>query len=144
MSQTVHRDTALAPEHQDLIEGWFAYHRSLERSGDLTGQTNAGDSYLWAIERLDQFVTSEPEVSWPLILEIFVRTESDYQRACLAAGLLEDLLNRHGLEFIDRIEAVAAKDAGFRDLLTGVWRNVISEDVWRRIQHATSSHAKDE
>lgn len=134
----MNRDTTGSSEHQELVEAWLSYHRLLESSGDLVGETNVGDSYLWAIERLDDLGRSEPEICWQLILEIFVRTESHYQRASLAAGLLEDLLNRHGADFIDRIEAVAAKDEGFREILTGVWRNTIPDDVWERVRCAIS------
>jgi hypothetical protein len=52
--------------------------------------------------------------------------------ANLGAGPLEDLLARHGSEFIEQFETLARQDAEFRRLLGVVWQNNIADDLWLR------------
>ena len=54
--------------------------------------------------------------------------------AVLAAGPVEDLLAKHGGEFIDRVVELARKDPKFNYVLGGVWRSSIADDVWERVQ----------
>jgi hypothetical protein len=70
---------------------------------------------------------------WETILEM-VRLAPD--KRCLgsiAAGPLEHLLVRHGAEVIDLVESQAQADDRFKQTLRGVWKNVIEDDVWHRI-----------
>ncbi len=57
----------------------------------------------------------------------------------LAAGPLEDLLVRHGADFIDKVELEAQRSIFFRSLLGGVWKNAIQVDVWKRVQAAAGN-----
>src|SRR5262249_54154177 len=107
----------------NLIEDWLSYHRELERLGSRANERDAGAQHFESIDRLDEIVRVDPETGWQAIQVIFSRCENDFQRACLAAGLLEDLLVKHGRQFVDRVERAARNDSGFRELLTGVWRN---------------------
>jgi hypothetical protein len=59
----------------------------------------------------------------------------------LAAGPLEDLLDEHGFEFIDRVETLVQANPKFRLLLGGVWRSGIDQAVWDRIQAALTPDA---
>lgn len=128
------RESELESEYQQLVDAWIAYHQLLEEAGDLKAESSVADAFLWAIDELDNLVGSNPEKCWLLILEIFSRSTSDYQRASLAAGLLENLLVQHGTQFIDRIEKIASSDKNFRDLLSGVWRRTIDAGVWERLR----------
>ena len=56
----------------------------------------------------------------------------------LAAGPLEDLLAYHGSEMIDEVELLARRNPDFSYLLGGVWQNLMSDDVWKRVQAAAS------
>jgi len=120
----------------DIVAAWLKYHELLEKSGDLSGQSSIADEYLWALERIDKMVKQDPEASWRLIMELVLRAHSDYQLASLASGPLEDLLVKHGSEFIERVERAAANNERFRETLVGVWRNEIPEDVWTRVEIA--------
>ena len=124
-----------------LVDAWLQYHQLLEEAGDLSAESGIGGTYLWAIDELDALASRDPEKCWTLILEILTRATSDYQRASLSAGLLEDLLVRHGAQFIDRIEELAKKDSGFRYLLSGVWRRTIDTKVWERLEALKSSNS---
>jgi len=118
----------------DLIADWVSYHRELERQGSLANDRDVGSQYLESIDAIDEMVREDPESGWQAIQVIFSRCENDFQRACLAAGLLEDLLVKHGPEFVARIELAARNDDGFQELLIGVWRNTIENAVWQRIE----------
>jgi hypothetical protein len=86
----------------------------------------------WAVSELDKLVYSEPEAAWDLILELAQRDLNDLGIACLAAGPLEDLIQHHGPQFVERIEQCAHSDAKFRYLLGGVWESGEPE-VWSRV-----------
>jgi hypothetical protein len=54
--------------------------------------------------------------------------------ANLAAGPLEDLMVRHGSQFIASLEKLAATDGQFRKMLGALWENDINAEVWARIK----------
>jgi hypothetical protein len=78
----------------------------------------------------------EPETAWQAILEILKRELTDYQRALLAAGLMEDLLVWHGAAFVERVEEEARANPRFNHLLGGVWRRDLPIEIWERIEKA--------
>jgi hypothetical protein len=77
---------------------------------------------------------TSPEIAWLAIVELSRQSLSNKQIEVLAAGPLEDLLAYHGAAFIDRIEKESRVYRAFRDLLGGVWRSSISDEVWRRVE----------
>jgi hypothetical protein len=79
---------------------------------------------------------NEPEIAWHTILQILQHDLSPEQIALLAAGPMEDLLSHHGPDFIDRVEAEAKRTPKFNDLLGGVWRLNMADEVWDRVQKA--------
>lgn len=95
------------------------------------------DSNWWAISQvMDWSLEGEAELLWKFILLAYQRAISDKVIAVLAAGPLEDLLARHGPLYIDRVEQLAKDDEQFNMLLGGVWRNSMTNEVWRRVQAA--------
>lgn len=92
--------------------------------------------YFWSAEKLFNLVEKDPENAWKVIDEIRHNIASNEKVFWhLAASHLEDLLVKHGSLFIDRFEVLAKQDPEFRKLLHGVWRNQISEDIWKRIEN---------
>ena len=81
----------------------------------------------WALE-------GDGDLLWQFILEVYKRDLPDKVVAVLAAGPLEDLLAKRGVDFIDRVEELARKDPKFNQLLGGVWRNTMTDEVWQRVQ----------
>jgi hypothetical protein len=75
-----------------------------------------------------------PEIAWEAILRLLQRPLTDEQFSMLAAGPMEDLLCYHGAEVIERVEARAATDPKFRELLGGVWQRSTPADVWGRVE----------
>jgi hypothetical protein len=75
-----------------------------------------------------------PEVAWSAILQILGRELNDEQIASLAAGPVEELLVKHGAEFIDRVVSEAERNPRFNHLLGGVWQSEMSQELWLRVQ----------
>ena len=75
-----------------------------------------------------------PELVWNAILEILKHELTDDQKSLLAAGPLENLLAKHGSAFIERVEREAKVNAKLNDLLGGVWRQDMPDEIWRRIE----------
>ncbi|HVB82937.1 MAG TPA: hypothetical protein VNE82_23680 [Candidatus Binataceae bacterium] len=111
---------------QELARTWITYT-------SLPDAKRKASSLRSACEELDELVRSKPEEAWQVILAIREQNVSELLLANLAAGPLENLLVRHGEQFIDRCELLARQDKEFLYLLTGVWgSNGMSKDLWNR------------
>ena len=105
-----------------LSSNWIEYHATED------------GSLFWAWEQLDDMVRHVPERAWLQILDIAAATENQKVLSSLAAGPLEDLLALHGFNFIERLETEARQNPEIARLVTGVWRNNISDSVWERLR----------
>jgi hypothetical protein len=115
-------------ELDKIATAWIAAEQSKRGSPEHT--TN-----WWAVsEVMDWTLEGEGDRLWQFILEVYKRDLPDKVIAVLAAGPLEDLLVKRGVDFIDRIEELARKDPKFNYLLGGVWRNSMIGEVWQHIQ----------
>jgi hypothetical protein len=92
----------------------------------------------WAEETFQKLVHTDPEAAWELVLQVIENTDNVDVLGILAAGPLEDLVNYHGPQFIERIEQRAAADDTFREMLSGVYVSS-TPDVHRRVEKATGS-----
>ena len=70
---------------------------------------------------------------WETILEMVRMAPNNRCLGSVAAGPLEHLLARYGVEIIDRVESQARVDEKFKQALGGVWKSSIDDEVWRRI-----------
>jgi uncharacterized protein DUF6869 len=113
-------------EMNKIAETWIDLHRLPEDSQER-------EDKFWSWDRLWELVHDDPEAAWNVI-QIISEDGSDRVLANLATGPLEDLLVEHGDQFIDRVEALARRDAQFRKLLGAVWQNSMSPKLWRRIK----------
>jgi hypothetical protein len=78
--------------------------------------------------------TAPPDIQWQFILAAIRFAESDGELAHIAAGPIECLLGRYGPEFIDRIEQRAQRDSKLVRAMARVWRHLMTDDVWRRVE----------
>ncbi|MBA3485713.1 MAG: hypothetical protein H0T88_00730 [Lysobacter sp.] len=115
-------------EHVKWVEDYI-------RAQELGG-VDADHPLWWAIARFFDLGETDPEACWQAILEIVQRQPSEQILGVLSAGPLEDLIEEHGLQFIDRIEDEARKSPVFRRMLRSVWESS-SDDVWARVQRAS-------
>lgn len=122
-------------ERTKLAEAWIEHstHR-IERDEDNVFHEVRGKDHFEAWETLDRLCRDDPDVCWEIILEILHTPHHESVTWQLAAGPLEDLLARHGDEFIDRVEARAKVDPTFKDLLGGVWQNATSSPIWACVE----------
>ena len=77
---------------------------------------------------------SAPEDQWQMVQEAIKQALDDTDLGHIAAGPLEGLLGRHGEECIALIEAEAARDQKFARAVTGVWKYMMTEEVWARVE----------
>ena len=76
---------------------------------------------------------------WEFILAAYSKPMTGRVFAVLAAGPLEDLLADFGPSYIDRVEKLACQDPKFNELLGGVWKSSIHEEVWERVGRIRNS-----
>ncbi len=99
---------------------WQHYHASL--AGDNVGD----DEWFWAWIEVESAVREPSGYVFELIIALIDAAVDDDALCYVGAGPLEDLVNWHGMMFLDKIEESARKDRAFRKALAGVR---ISENV---------------
>lgn len=98
-------------------------------------ENNTSCTLHWAINTFFEYEVEHPELCWDAILEIIHRQPSDKVFSILAAGPLEDLIEHHGPEFIERIEEEANVSKNFNKLLKGVGESS-NQEIWYRVLRA--------
>ena len=111
----------------DVAQAWIRIYHAKENSKER-------DENFWAFNALSKFCDTDPEKCFEVIEIIRGLDHSNDVLANLAAGPLEDLLAKHGEQFIDRFEKFAKSDVQLRRLLGAVWQNDISDSIWKRLQ----------
>ena len=115
------------------IERWASAYIEAQQDPTLL----KGDHPLWwAVQKfMPGTDRAPPDDCWAVILEVLSRNPPDKVISVLAAGPLEDLIDDHGPEFIERIEIESRRNPSFRNLLGGVWQSS-TPDIWSRVQRA--------
>jgi hypothetical protein len=111
----------------DLADAWLGYWNAPSGSP-------IRESLNWVDDREYDLQYEEPEELWRLILVVHSKDQSPFIQQVLSAGPLENLLSDHGEAFIERIETEAHADPSFAKLLGGVWKRMMSDSVWTRVQ----------
>lgn len=96
------------PANRDEYEGWRA------RAGDSTELAEELEE-AWA--DLYRLVDEEPVVAWEVLCAIAARCQTDLDCSTLAAGPLENFVQKHGKEFARQIEDELEHSEGFRRAL---------------------------
>jgi hypothetical protein len=63
----------------------------------------------------------EPEACWRFIQIACELPLSEDQLGLLGAGVLEDLMDAHGSDFLDRVQAAAKESAAMQTVVDAVW-----------------------
>jgi hypothetical protein len=79
------------------------------------------DEDRWANEQVDSIIQSDADDGWEITLLLVQKAGSDAALAYISAGPLEDLLNNHGSQVIDRIEQECKNNSRLPLALSGVW-----------------------
>jgi len=117
----------------DDIEIWADAYIRVQDAGASLDESHP--DYLAAYEFMEKLSGERAEKCWQGILAVVARRPSEHVLGVLAAGLLEDLLDDSGPQFIERIEEQAQRDPIFKHMLTGVWRSG-SPIVWSKLEAA--------
>lgn len=120
-------------EMEELNE-WVNAYIEVHESGNSSDENH--DCY-WAIEKFADMEMDHPDLNWAAMLEIISLTTSDIVIGHLAAGPLEELVELHGMEYIDRIEKAAQTNLTFRLLLRELIETT-DKNIWSRILRARS------
>ena len=111
-------------EWASFADAWLAELRD----GDDSEDDKVGMSVTW------MGFTARPEQQWKFICLAASRAVADDELSHIAAGPVECLLGHHGAEFIEEVEKEAVADQKFARMLTGVWKYMMPDDVWARLQ----------
>jgi hypothetical protein len=108
---------------------WDAFARSwiAELRGVSSESCDAGQSVVM------MNFTARPEHQWQFILAA-IKHASDDELGHIAAGPVEHLLGNYGDAFIVEFERRAEMDAKFARMLSGVWKYMMSDEVWARVE----------
>jgi hypothetical protein len=77
--------------------------------------------------------SARPEHQWQFVLAA-LHYASDEELEHIAAGPVEHLLGKHGEKFIEKVEQRAEADPKFARMLAGVWKYMMADDVWARVE----------
>ena len=118
-----------------LVRAYIEYFDSVTVSpdGNVT-PTRDNSSTSWAVDKMVDITHDNPDLLWDVVLEFLKHDPSPQAVAVIAAGPVEDCLAYRGEEVIERVEHLAATNEKFRHMLGGVWKNAMSEAVWKRVQ----------
>lgn len=117
----------LPEDHQpraNVVSAYLDYAESQSDANSWAGSTMVGMTFY-----------ASPEQQWDLILELINKApDSENVLQTIAAGPLEGYLGRFGDSAIDDVESLAASDAKFARVLSGVWQHGMSNSVWQRVR----------
>ncbi len=118
-----------------LAAGWFEEVRAKENDEETTD--DYGDAVV-----LMNFSASD-ETQWEFIQIAVGKATSESQLFAIAAGPFEHLMGSHGEEYINRVEQLARSNPDFRQMVSGSWQHLMSDDIWARVEAIQATpHAK--
>ena len=119
-----HRWNALTADDWDsFARAWLA-----ELRGDSNGDSSMGQRVVM------MNFTATAEHQWSFLNAAIHNARTDDELGHIAAGPIEHLLGKHGDDYIDRVEQMSASNPQFRQMMLGVWRYMMNDDVWDRVQ----------
>ncbi|HEX6741229.1 MAG TPA: hypothetical protein VF079_05475 [Sphingomicrobium sp.] len=110
-----------------LARAWIAARRRGEEAADdQVHESVVILTFAYSAETQWKFVTAAVALAAESIDELYA----------IAAGPFEGLMGKYGDDYIDRVEAEAARDPKFREMLHGSWQHLMSDQVWARVEAA--------
>jgi hypothetical protein len=123
-------DQLSASDWDAFARSWIAELRGVSSES----QRDAGQSVVM------MNFTAKPEHQWQFILAA-VAHASDDELGHIAAGPIEHLLGKHGERYIEKVEQRAEADPKFARMLAGVWKHLMTDEVWTRVQALKARYA---
>ena len=133
-----------------MIEAYFVDQRILaaENARRRTDRAPApaaligydGQLFDWLVMMLNYGPPDGPERAWPIVLDLIERAPDENSLTFTGAGAVEDLVNKSGPQFVDRIVDRAAVDPRFRRALCHIWYHpTVPEALKELIESARAS-----
>ena len=94
------------------------------------------------LSQVFRLAEDEPEECWQFIQIACALPLSDDQLGLLGAGILEDLMDDHGSDFLDRVEAAAKESAAMQTVVDAVWTMSMDACVARSFETFQSHRGK--
>lgn len=116
------------------LNAWVDAYIEVHESGNAS---NENHPCYWAIEKFADMEMEHPDLNWAAMLQVISLSTAADVIAHLAAGPLEELVELHGVEYIDRIETTAQSNLNFRVLLRELIETT-DKNIWSRILRARS------
>jgi hypothetical protein len=131
-NESIKKTTLKPPEHPEHPEHTVPQlAQAYIKANDVYGDA----SNFWAVEEMMDLPRTHPERAWQTILSVVEQGAPMWVLAVLGAGPLEDLLNSHGVDFIDRVEREAARNRRFYDALSCVYAHACRpESISNRVK----------
>jgi hypothetical protein len=98
---------------QALAKAWAA--------AQAIAQAHRSESEWQAIYDVQNLADGEPDTLWEVVLNVLKLRPSEEVLGMLAASPLEDLIQDHGVRFVDRVADEAGRNPAFAALLPKVW-----------------------
>jgi hypothetical protein len=92
----------------------------------------------WPDSDLREWCLHDPERAWEVICALVEQELNDSQMGSLGAGPIERLMMRHGPQFIDRLESLAASNQTFRECLKRSYPTGPNDEIKRRMGIASA------
>jgi hypothetical protein len=87
----------------------------------------------WAFDEVQSALETQPRRAWRLLVRLADLASTTELARDLGCGPLEDFVRAHAPDYIERIEALAAKNANFRRALRAMYFPEGSDAVSRRV-----------
>ena len=117
-------------ELNEWVDAYIEVHES-------DNSANENHPCYWAIEKFADMEMDHPDLNWAAMLQVISLSTVESVIHSLAAGPLEELVELHGVEYIDRIEKAAQTNLTFRLLLRELIETT-DKNIWSRILRARS------
>ena len=105
----------------------------------LDGDTSVDEAVEQSVVLMN--FTVSPAVQWAFICAAVNKAETDETLGHIAAGPVEHLLGKYGDEYIGHVETEANRAPKFSRMMTGVWRHMMNDAVWARVETIKASAA---
>jgi hypothetical protein len=96
------------------------------------------DSVLWAFNEVSEITLKDAERGWTTIQALIAAAPDEGALAYVAAGPLDEVLEAHGRQIIDRVEELARQSPRFRRPLSRVacFEDSMPEEIRTRVGKA--------
>jgi hypothetical protein len=113
----------------NLTEHW------IEGARMLKAKKSPHPEHDWAFDWFLHNLDKDTDEVFRQIVEIAAATNDEGVLGLLGAGPLENLIDRTGFAYLEKIEKAAANSEGFAIALSAVWKGDIPTDVWQALEN---------